>query len=338
MLICSRCKKEYPDEYSRYRCICGYCLEYKHNKEKIFSKTNIVTHDWTIWRYKNYLPVNERFKISLGEGLTPLVKIPWLNHNIYFKLDYLCPTGSFKDRGISVLVSKLKEMNVNNIIEDSSGNAGAAMAAYCANANTSCTIFVPQNTSLGKINQIMMYGAKINKVPGSREDTYIETEKAAEIVYYASHNWSPYFLEGVETLYYELWEQFDENMPDNIIVPVGQGSIVLSFELALRKILKERPIRLPKIFAIQAKNCAPLYHAFKNDFKKSKMVEKRDTIAEGIATIKPVRGEEVVNIIRKSKGAVIAVEEKEIWEGLKLAAGKGIFIEPTSAVSIAGMH
>jgi len=339
LLICSKCKKEFHDNYFYYKCDCGGNFKYKFTGALEFSKNNIVTSDRTIWRYFNYLPVRKKYIISLGEGLTPLIKLFWLNHDIYFKLDYLCPTGSFKDRGMSVLVSKLKEIGIDKIIEDSSGNAGASIAAYCANAKIDCTIFVPESTSYGKIVQMEIYGAKIKRIPGKREKSYLEAKKAAKSIYYASHNWSPYFLEGVKTVYYELWEQFKEKAPDNIIIPVGQGSLVLGFELAFRHLKKANLIgKLPKIFAIQAKNCSPFYHAYINKLEKPISTKEEKTIAEGISSTRIIRGEEVLRIIRESKGKVVAVSEEDILEGLKMAAQKGLYIEPTSATAIAGLN
>lgn len=184
-----------------------------------------------------------------------------------------------------------------------------------------------------------MHGSKINVVPGNREKTSMEAKKASIDKYYASHNWSPFFLQGVKTIIYELWEQLSDNVPDNIIIPAGHGSLVLGCGLGLRDLKKAKLIDyLPRIFVIQAKNCAPLYYAYKENLKEPKLTKKRNTIAEGISSANPIRGREVLRIVRESKGKVIAVSEEEIWEGLKMAAQKGLYIEPTSATAIAGLN
>jgi len=306
-----------------------------------FPKKEIKSRPETIWRYREALPpLSGDNIVSLGEGMTPLVLAKWGGREVYFKLDYLCPTGSFKDRGSSLLISKLKEIGIDRIIEDSSGNAGASMAAYCSRANIHCDVYVPGYTSGDKVVQIRVYGGDVGKVPGSRADTAIAAEKASRDGggYYASHNWSPYYLLDIKTIAFELWEQLNWQIPDNIVTPIGQGSLALGCSLGFNELLMAREIRsLPRIYGVQALNCAPLYYAFKTGLTDPESIQKKGTIAEGISTATPVKGAAVLKRIKDSKGKIVAVNENEIWLGLKKLARIGFYVEPTSAVVAAGL-
>jgi threonine synthase len=182
----------------------------------------------TLWRYREMLGIEElRNQVTFDEGFTPMVKRRLDGHDILLKLDYLCPTGSFKDRGTTVMVSKLKEWSVSEVIDDSSGNAGASVAAYASAAGIHAKIFVPAYTSINKATQIQMYGAKLVKIDGTREETASAAWEAATCSFYASHNWSPYFLAGMKTIAYEIAEQLEWKAPDWIVAPVGGGSLFI---------------------------------------------------------------------------------------------------------------
>ena len=281
---------------------------------------------------------NKEEIISLGEGLTPLISTSFEGQKILFKLDFIFPTGSYKDRGTSFFISKLKEHKIKKVVEDSSGNAGASLAAYCACSGISCEIFVPDYTSAGKVVQIEMYGARVRRIPGSREDTAIAVKQAAHGCYYASHNWNPYFLHGIKTIAFEIWEQLGWKVPDNIVVPVGQGSLVLGCQIGFNELKSAGEIEnFPRIFAVQAQNCAPLYQAFQKGLAERVTIQKKETIAEGISSAIPIRGSKVLSAVRDSKGAVIAVRESEIWESLQKVSKLGFYIEPTSAAATAGL-
>lgn len=341
MIYCNKCGKLYNDSSFINRCTCGGHLTYQMNQKISFPKKKIKSRPETIWRYREALPLSDDDNIvSLGEGMTPLVLTEWEGKQVYFKLDYLCPTGSFKDRGSSLFISKLKEMNINRIIEDSSGNAGASMAAYCSRANIHCDVYVPDYTSGDKVVQISMYGANVFKVHGSREDTAIAAEKASKESgsYYACHNWSPFYLHGVKTVAFELWEQFNWQVPDNIVMPIGQGSLVLGCGLGFNELLVAGEIKsLPRIYGVQALNCAPLFHAFRKGLTEPEIIQKKETIAEGISSAIPIKGSTVLKTIRESEGEIVAVSEKEIWPNLKKIAKMGFYVEPTSATVTVGL-
>jgi threonine synthase len=231
----------------------------------------------------------------------------------------------------------MKELGVKKIVEDSSGNAGAAIAAYCAKASIDCHIYVPEKTSPGKLLQIIQYGAHLHKIPGSREDTAQAAFQQAQTTYYASHYWNPYFFHGTKTCIFEIVEQLGWKPPDSLIVPVGNGTLLYGSYIGLKELQREDIIdRLPKIIGVQAENCAPLAYAWKNHDKFPPYKNQKETIAEGIAITNPLRAKEILHSIKETNGEILTVTEKEILDALFYLRRKGYYIEPTSAVTIAG--
>jgi threonine synthase len=274
----------------------------------------------------------------MGEGFTPLEEMELNGHRVFLKIDYLFPTGSYKDRGATVLVSKLRELGIQKVIEDSSGNAGSAIAAYCAKAGIECEIYVPESTSSGKLVQIRAYGATLKKVAGSREKTAEVAMEAASKIYYASHCWNPFFLHGTKTFAFEIWEQIGWKTPDALVLPVGHGTLLLGAYLGFKELKEAGKVeRIPRLVGIQSTACDPLYQAFKKGWRETLPIEKKETMAEGIAIANPVRGRQILEAIKETNGEILTVTEKEIVVALKEMSRKGHFIEPTSAATIAGL-
>jgi threonine synthase len=292
-----------------------------------------------MWRYREAIPIRRESSIlSMSEGFTPLEKVEFNGNYSLIKVDYLFPTGSYKDRGATVLISKMKEWGVQKVVEDSSGNAGSAIAAYCARAGIECEIYVPRYTSSEKAVQIQAYGATLRKVKGSRERTAEAAMEAASKIPYASHCWNPFFLHGTKTFAFEVWEQMGWKAPDVLVLPVGHGTLFLGAYIGFKELKEAGMIRrIPKLVGIQSASCAPLYRAFKKGWREPRPIEKRETVAEGIAIAKPVRGRQILGAIEKTDGEILAVTEKEIGMALKEMGRKGHFIEPTSAATIAGL-
>jgi len=333
---CSACGREYSDKELIWRCSCGSYLSCK--SEDVLRKEDVIKDRFSLWRYEKALPLTlEEVYTPFMEGLTPLLKISWNGIEVYFKIDYLMPTGSFKDRGSAVMVNFLKKLGIKRAIEDSSGNAGSSIAAYCTVADIDCDIFVPASTSQGKLVQISLYGANLHQILGSRENVAEEAIKASEAskdVFYASHNWHPLFIEGTKTIAYEVWEQLGWRVPDNVIAPFGGGSMILGMFKGCKELLKAGEVtKIPKLFPIQAKNCAPLYDLYNGGSGKVKVSY---TVAEGIALAKPIRRMEAIEVVRETGGSVEAVTEAEIGQALYQAASLGFYIEPTSATAVAG--
>jgi threonine synthase len=250
----------------------------------------------------------------------------------------MMPTGSFKDRGMTVMVSYLRSRGIDRVLEDSSGNAGASLAAYAAAAGMGCRILVPQTASYPKIAQMAACGADVVTIPGSRQDVADAALRQAAEIFYASHNWQPLFVEGVKTLAYELWEQLGFRAPDNVVVPLGYGSNVLGCERGFAELLHGRGITAPpRLFGVQAANCAPYHAAFRAGVERLVPTTVAPTVAEGIASARPTRVAEVLRAVRESGGAIAAVTEGEIVEALRGLAARGLYVEPTSAAAAAGL-
>jgi threonine synthase len=255
-----------------------------------------------------------------------------------FKLEFMMPTGSFKDRGMTVLVSYLKSRGVDHVLEDSSGNAGASLSAYAAAAGMRCRILVPETASYPKIAQIAACGADVVTIRGSRQDVADAALRMSREIFYASHNWVPFFVEGTKTLAFELWEELGFEAPDSVVVPLGYGSNVLGCLRGFSELLARGEIaRMPRIFGVQAENCAPYDAAWRRGVQSLVPIDVRPTIAEGIASSKPTRVAEVLKGVRESGGEIVAVSENEIVEALRVLASKGLYVEPTSAAAAAGL-
>ena len=202
--------------------------------------------------------------VSFDEGFTPLIEVNIAGKTVQVKQEHLFTTGSFKDRGASVLISQVKALGIREVAADSSGNAGSALAAYCAASGISCHIFVPADTSPGKLAQIQLYGATLNKIPGTREDTANAVLKAADTIYYASHYWNPFFFHGTKTFAYEICEQLGWKSPDTVILAAGNGSLLLGAYIGFNELRNAGIIdKIPRLIGVQAENCAPVVKAFK---------------------------------------------------------------------------
>lgn len=302
------------------------------------TRSEIDTSVRSLWRYRRALLVESDAAVSLGEGWTPLVPVRWESAAVLFKLDFLMPSGSFKDRGTTVLVSYLKGRGIHRVLEDSSGNAGASIAAYAAAAGLACRVLVPATASPSKIAQIAACGAEVRAITGSRQEVAEAALAMSRELFYASHNWQPFFIEGIKTLAYELWEQLGFRAPDNVVVPLGYGSNVLGCERGFSELRRRGEIaRMPRFFAVQAANCAPFFAAFSAGAAGLVPTEIRPTAAEGIAASRPLRVREVLAAVRDSGGAIVAVSEEEIVAALGALARKGFYVEPTSAAAAAGL-
>jgi threonine synthase len=302
-------------------------------------KSEIDTSLRSIWRYRAALPVDINEPVTLGEGCTPLVSFRTESGTCSLKLEWFAPTGSFKDRGASVLISYLHQLGIREIVEDSSGNGGAAIAAYGAAAGMRVKVLVPSHAQPSKIAQIAAYGAEVELVQGARELIEQEALRQADTLFYASHNWHPFFLQGTKTLGYELWEDLDFKIPHNIIIPTGAGSNVLGCDLAFQELLAAGQIdTLPRLFAVQPKNCAPIDAHFHDDIKNNSDMRFAATIAEGAAIKNPARLKSVLNAVRRSGGSTLWASEQEIVNAVRELGSGGIYVEPTSALALAAFH
>ncbi len=350
-LECSDCGAEYEKSEKMVLCEeCGSPLNVRYHYDEVrrrWRRGDFKSRPYSVWRYLEFLPLRDEVNIiSLGEGWTPIVKPERYGHSLgleklLLKLDYLNPTGSFKDRGSTVLVSKAKELGIGTIVEDSSGNAGSSIAAYCAKAGISSIIYVPSDAPEEKLLQIKIYGGRLIRILGAREKIEEATRKTSgkEKVYYGSHNSNPYFLEGVKTLAVEIAEQMDWRSIDHLVLPVGGGGLIVGVWRGFQDLLELGWIdRIPRLHCVQSEACMPIVLAYKRGLKYPEKFKDRDTIAEGVRIPKPPRGRQILRAIRESRGEAIAVSDEEILlHQVDLAQCEGVFAEPTSCVALAGL-
>jgi threonine synthase len=326
----------YPLDQPRWRSDSGAYLNL--GASPVLRRADIDTTCRSVWRYQRALLVDRRHAVSMGEGWTPLIEGAWQGAAVQFKLEYLMPTGSFKDRGMTVMVSYLKSRGITHVLEDSSGNAGASLSAYAAAAGITCRILVPETASYPKIAQIAACGADVVTIPGSRQDVADAALAMSTEMFYASHNWQPFFVEGTKTLAYELWEQMGFRVPDNIVTPLGYGSNVMGCDRGFSELQRAGEIdRVPRIFGVQAANCAPYYAAYRAGGEQLVPTPVSPTVAEGIASSQPTRVAETLRAVRSSGGGIVSVTEDEIITALGALARAGHYVEPTSAAAAAGL-
>ena len=297
-----------------------------------------------IWRYASMLPVmrSGQSRVTLGEGWTPLIRDDWAGLSLFWKLDALMPTGSYKDRGVSTMVNWLKGLGYETLVDDSSGNAGASLACYAGRAGLRSCIFVPESAPDPKKAQVTVYGGELVEVPGPRSDATraaeAVTQNSREMAY-ASHAWHPAFLLGQMTVAWEIWEQLDQTVPDWLVAPVGHGGTLLGAWRGFQH-LRASGIthKLPKLLAVQAEPFTPVHDAFQNNWARLQPSMHVGTIsADGIAISYPVRWEALLGAIRFSHGTTVAVGEEDVMMAFNKLAARGIFVEPTSATIAAAL-
>ncbi|WP_210729736.1 threonine synthase [Sphingobium sp. PAMC28499] len=302
------------------------------------SRDDIVSGARSLWRYRATLPVDIPNPISMGEGCTPMLQQYWGDQRPYFKLEWFNPTGSFKDRGASVMLSFLRQLGITAVHEDSSGNGGSAVAGFGACGGLDVKIIAPAHTSPAKLAQVRAYGAKLELVDGPREAAAARAIMQATQTFYASHNWHPFFLEGAKSIAYEIWEDFGFSVPDNIIMPAGAGSNLLGCAFGFRELLKAGQIaRLPRLFVAQPLNCSPIDASFAAGVDTAVARPVTKTIAEGTAITHPLRLRQMIFAMRESGGGTVTLTEAEIIDALRRLARQGIFTEPTSATAAAAL-
>jgi len=331
-IVCGECGRQAAA--LDWRCTaCGGLLDVADLPR--FDPSAIVSDDFSLWRYRHIFPVAPR--LSLGEGLTPLAQADF-GGPVWLKLDYLNPTGSYKDRGAALMMNHMAAQGVRQVVEDSSGNAGAAVAAYSNALGIKARIFVPAHGAPAKKALIRAFGAELVEVAGDQQAKTDACEEAAQTTPYASHAWSPFFILGQTSAGYEIWEQLGRRAPTAVVVPVGHGLLFLGIARAFRALLQAGQInRMPRMFAIQSAHSAPIVRGYEAHSETPPVVETGATIADGIIVKRPIRGREVLATIRQTGGAALRVDEDAIRAATQAAWDKGFICEPTSATTIAAL-
>lgn len=340
--VCADCGEKSDPRTLAWRCHCGGLFNLEEFDVR-FPIDKIKSRPPTLWRYQEALPFSTSVfnKITLGEGGTAMVPLDSQSPNLLVKMDYMMPTLSFKDRGAAVLIAKAKELGVQHVIADSSGNAGTSIAAYASRAGIRCDIYVPASTSPKKLQQIKAHGATVHAIPGSRDETAAAAIEAVEKnqVFYASHVYNPFFYQGTKTYAFEIWEELKGDILDTIVVPVGNGTLLLGAYYGFKELLRCKLIsKMPRIIAIQAEGCAPLAKAFKEGKRLAEPVQNRGTRAEGIAIGFPARHRQILEAIFETDGIILTAPEEKIEQARQELANKGFYVEPTTAATYAGFQ
>ncbi len=345
---CFRCGRRHkPHEIESLpipRCECGSAVdaEYDYKSiQKVILRDEFMRYMPTHWKYWAFMPVKDLSKkITMGEGGTPLLENKKLSKKgrLLIKYEAINPTGSFKDRGSSLEITKALEFRKHRVALASTGNMGASIAAYASFAGLECTVFIPDIVGREKITQIKAYGAEVVMVAG---DYSVAMKLAEEFV--RSHSDSfltgdyPWRSEGTKTIGFEIADQLYWHVPDYIVVPVGNGTLIWSIyeafhELALVGITD----RIPKIVGVQVENCAPVADAWENGLSEIIPVINPNTIATAIACGDPIDGLAALRAIRDSGGFALKVSDEEALLARNTLARNGIFVEPSGAVAYAG--
>lgn len=333
-LHCPDCGRNYAD---RWRCECGGPLAFADQPLPSAETPGAATIDPRegLWTFEEFLPVDGEKRVTLGEGYTPLVEAPeW---DAEFKLEYVFPTGSFKDRGATTTLTRAREVDADRIVEDSSGNAGAAVATYAARAGIPADIYVPAGVKESKIKAIRRAGATVNRVEGTRQDV---TDACVEAVedgdgWYASHAWNPAFFAGTATFAYEVAHQREWSVPDAVVTPLGHGTLFLGAYIGFRNLLEAGwTDRMPKLLGTQAAGYAPIAA----ELNAESAVKGNNTIADGIRIREPVQKAQLMKAIDETDGDAIALSQEVVATELQRLHEAGFYTEPTCAVAPAGLR
>jgi len=330
-LRCPACGNTYTD---RWRCECGHLLDFAtqplpDGPAPAFTELNTRNG---LWAFADFLPVEPA--VDLGAGWTPTVDAP--NWDATFKLESVSPTGSFKDRGAATTVSRAIARGADRVIEDSSGNAGAAIATYAARAGLDSQIYVPADAKKRKLSAIKRTGADVVRIEGTRTDV---TDAAIETVesgdgWYASHAWNPAFLAGTATFALELAAQHDWTVPDAIVCPIGHGTLFLGAYRGFRALHAAGwTNEMPRLLGAQAAGYAPVV-----DRLDGYAPDGWNDLADGIQIREPVRTDEIVEAIEVTGGDAIAIDAETTREEHASLARAGFNVEPTCAVAPAALR
>jgi threonine synthase len=346
-LRCFNCHNEYPAQTTNYRCEkCGGLLEVSFQISG--RKTPWKNRSLSVWKYRELLPVDkDQFITTLSEGGTGLHHCPRLGREIGLKRLYVKnegenPTGSFKDRGMTVALSKARELGKRKVVCASTGNTAASLAAYSARAGLRCIVVVPKGkVAAGKMLQVMIHGASIFQVSGDFDEAMraVVSLTGRRKGFYLMNSLNPFRLEGQKTLAYEVCDQLDGETPDSLVLPVGNGGNISAIwkgfsEFRTLGVTQTRP----RMIGVQAENAAPIAKAVRRKEDKIQPVTNPRTIASAIRIGSPVNWTKVLPAINESHGTAETVSDKEILDAQRdLASKEGIFVEPASAASIAGL-
>ena len=350
-LECSLCSKEIPAGKIYNLCECGGPLLVRYDLEQArqkWSRDDVAQGPNSMWRYAPMLPTSGAAIVSLGEGMTPLLRTARLGSklgadDLWLKDEGLNPTGSFKARGLSCAVSMAVQLGIKKVAIPSAGNAASAMAAYAAAAGIEAHIFMPRDVPQANYVECKAFGANVTLVDGLISDcARIVTAGCQTAGWFdVTTLKEPYRIEGKKTMGYELAEQLGWKLPDVIFYPTGGGVGIIGMWKAFDEMeaLGWIGSQRPKMIAVQVEGCQPVVRAFEQGEARSQFWENAQTIASGLRVPKPLGDFLILEAVRKSGGTAIAVSDSELIDaGLQLAAYEGVFIAPEGAACVAALE
>ena len=345
-LRCARCGAEYSAfEPQAVSACCQQPLVAAYDLAEPLSRAaGINLTDSSMWRYGALLPLlDEANKVTLGEGLTPLLALPRLAaqyglNSLLLKDEGQNPTGSFKARGLSMAISKAKELGTTGCIIPTAGNAGVAMAAYCARGGLAATVVMPRHTPEAFKEECYWYGARVELVDGLINDCAARVRQlnaGGELLDISTLK-EPYRLEGKKTMGYEIAEQLGWQLPDVLLYPAGGGTGLIGIWKAFRELKAlgwlAPETALPRMVAVQAENCCPLLETYRGRQPNCHAYQGRPTLANGLAVPRPLGEPLMLSVLRESGGTVVAISEEAMLEGMReLGRHEGLFVAPEGA-------
>ena len=347
-LECSHCGHWYdPFQLQNFATCCNKPLLVKYNDEPI-SRTVLKNRVATMWRYREMLPVLEDENIvSLGEGMTPILSLKrtadkYSLSELLLKDEGKNPTGSFKARGLSAAVSKAKEFGIDTCIIPTAGNAGGALAAYCAAAGMNAIVVMPRHTPQMFKDECELHGAELVLVDGLISDCAKKVAELKQTVecFDISTLKEPYRIEGKKTMGYEIAEQLNWELPDVIIYPTGGGTGLIGMWKAFQEMIALGWIenRLPRMFAVQAENCQPIVQTWKGNQPNAKSYMGKPSVANGLAVPNPFGEDLILQVLKQSGGLPIAIPDEAMIQSVKqLAKDEGLLVAPEGGALLEAM-
>lgn len=346
---CIDCGEVYDESERIYFCPrCGGLLDIEYEYDPDASLTpwskSFRERPLGVWRYRELLPITGLEKVvTMNEGGTRLIRCKNLERElgireIYVKYEGDNPTGSFKDRGMTVGVTKALEVRAKTTICASTGNTSSSLAAYSARAGLDCVVLVPsQKIALGKLSQALIHGARVLAVKGSFDDSLrLVEEISRDPRFYLLNSINPFRLEGQKTAAYEIYEQLGD-VPDKLIIPVGNAGNIVAYWKGFRELKMLKLVdRLPNMIGVQALGASPIYKAFIKGSDRLEPMDSVETVATAIRIGNPVNWKRALRAARETGGMIGIASDEEILRAQKtLAAREGIFVEPAGAAPIA---
>jgi len=330
---------------------CGKTLLARYDlslASKVLTRDPSGNAPHTMWRHRKLLPlIDDTNKVSLGEGCTPVFPLHRLGRSLdlkelHIKDESANPTGSFKARGLSMAVSRAKELGVTEVCVPTAGNAGSALAAYGAAAGMRVHVYVPADTPALQIDECRTYGADVHLVAGTISDAAraMNEERTGQEWFDVSTLKEPYRLEGKKTLGYEIAEQFDWDLPEVIVYPTGGGTGLIGMWKSFEEMgqLGWIGVQRPKMVCVQSTGCAPLVRAFENGSGSSEFWENASTLASGLRVPRAFADALILGVLRESGGTAVAVDDENIVSAIRaVASTEGILLSPEGAATVAAL-